>query len=109
MWPIKSAVTCWLWPRNDNQVPVYTVVPTSTIDLALASGDLIPIEERPAEEVLNIQAGGKPVAPQNATARNPAFDITPHRLLTGIVTEYGVIYPPFEENLAQAVHAEQHS
>jgi methylthioribose-1-phosphate isomerase len=93
----------------DNQVPVYTVVPTSTIDLALASGDLIPIEERPAEEVLNIQAGGKPVAPQNATARNPAFDITPHRLLTGIVTEYGVIYPPFEENLAQAVHAEQHS
>ncbi len=92
---------------HDNQVPVYTVVPTSTIDLGLASGDLIPIEERPTDEVLNIQVDGKPVAPQNASARNPAFDITPHRLLTGIVTEHGVIYPPFKENLAKAVHAEQ--
>ncbi len=93
----------------DNQVPVYPVVPTSTIDLSLASGDLIPIEERAQEEVLNIQAGGKPVAPKNASARNPAFDITPHRLLTGIVTEHGVIYPPFTENLLAAVHAEQQS
>jgi methylthioribose-1-phosphate isomerase len=94
---------------HDNQVPVYPVVPTSTIDLSLASGDLIPIEERPPDEVLNIQAAGKPVAPQNASARNPAFDITPHRLLTGIVTEHSVIYPPFEENLAKAVRAEQES
>jgi len=92
---------------RDNEVPVYSVVPTSTVDLSLTSGDLIPIEERPVEEVLNIQAGGKPIAPKNATARNPAFDITPHRLLTGIVTEYGVVYPPFEINLAKAVRAEQ--
>jgi len=92
---------------NDNNVPVYTVVPTSTIDLSLESGSLIPIEERPTAEVLNILAAGKPIAPRNATARNPAFDITPHRLLTGIVTEYAVVYPPYEENLATAVHAEQ--
>ena len=87
----------------DNQVPAYTVVPTSTIDLSLAHGDLIPIEERPEAEVLNIQAAGKPVVPVGARARNPAFDVTPHRLLAGIVTEVGVIYPPFQENLSLAL------
>jgi methylthioribose-1-phosphate isomerase len=91
----------------DNQVPAYTVVPTSTVDLSLAHGGLIPIEERNPHEVLGLEFEGLPVAPKGASARNPAFDVTPHRLLTGIVTEAGVIYPPFIENLARAVKAEQ--
>jgi methylthioribose-1-phosphate isomerase len=86
---------------HDNHVPVYAVVPTSTIDLSLAHGDLIPIEERDPGEVLGIQFHGEPVAPKNARARNPAFDVTPNRLLTGIVTENGVVLPPFEINLVK--------
>lgn len=88
---------------HDNGVPFYPVVPTSTIDLSLAHGDLIPIEERSPEEVLGLEFMGERVAPQNAKARNIAFDVTPHRLVTGIVTENGVVYPPFEVNLKQAV------
>ena len=88
---------------HDNNVPVYSVVPTSTVDLSLAHGDLIPIEERSMDEVLGIQFHGEPVAPKNAKARNPAFDVTPNRLLSGIVTENGVVYPPFDINLAKVV------
>lgn len=90
----------------DNHVPAYSVVPTSTIDLAIAHGGLIPIEERDSDEVLNLQVDGQPVAPKGARAHNPAFDVTPNRLLTGIITENGVVYPPFEENLAKAVRGE---
>ena len=88
---------------HDNNVPVYSVVPTSTVDLSLAHGDLIPIEERSMDEVLGIQFHGEPVAPKNAKARNPAFDVTPNRLLSGIVTENGVVYPTFDINLAKVV------
>jgi methylthioribose-1-phosphate isomerase len=87
----------------DNKIPVYAVVPTSTIDLALASGDQIPIEERNPDEVLNIQYKGEPVAPIEAQARNPAFDITPSRLITAIVTERGVIRPPYDVNLRNSL------
>ena len=87
----------------DNGVPFYPVVPTSTIDLSLAHGDLIPIEERNPEEVLGLEFEGQRVAPQNAKARNIAFDVTPHRLVTGIVTENGVVYPPFDVNLKSVV------
>jgi methylthioribose-1-phosphate isomerase len=87
----------------DNRVPVYAVVPTSTIDLSLANGDLIPIEERNPDEVLGIQLFGEPIAPKNARARNPAFDVTPNRLITGIVTENGVVYPPFDAHLKQVI------
>lgn len=87
----------------DNNIPAYAVVPTSTIDLSLAHGDLIPIEERSADEVLGIQFHGEPIAPKNAKARNPAFDVTPNRLLSGIVTENGVVYPPFDVNLKKSV------
>ncbi|MDL1910142.1 S-methyl-5-thioribose-1-phosphate isomerase [Chloroflexi bacterium CFX6] len=83
----------------DNGVPFYPVVPTSTIDLSLASGDLIPIEERDPQEVLGLEFMGERVAPRNAKARNIAFDVTPNRLVTGIVTENGVAYPPFEVSL----------
>jgi methylthioribose-1-phosphate isomerase len=88
---------------HDNNVPVYSVVPTSTIDLSLANGDLIPIEERNMDEVLGIQFHGEPVAPKNAKARNPAFDVTPNRLLSGIITENGVVYQPFDINFPKVV------
>jgi methylthioribose-1-phosphate isomerase len=87
----------------DNRVPFYVVAPTSTLDLAVGSGAEIPIEERPASEVLNLQVDGEPIAPLGSRARNPAFDITPHRLVTAIVTEVGVLRPPFELVLAEAV------
>ncbi len=94
---------------RDNQVPFYAVVPTSTVDLSLESGELIPIEERPAHEVLDLEKSGRLVTPENARslgkARNPAFDVTPARLVTGIVTENGVAYPPFRENLKRMVEA----
>jgi methylthioribose-1-phosphate isomerase len=88
---------------KDNGIPAYSVVPTSTIDLSLAHGGLIPIEERAQDEVLNIQLAGERVTPKGAKARNPAFDVTPNRLITGIVTENGVVYPPFEVNLKKVV------
>jgi methylthioribose-1-phosphate isomerase len=88
---------------HDNNVPVYSVVPTSTVDMTLAHGGLIPIEERDPDEVLGIQFHGEPIAPKNARARNPAFDVTPNRLLSGIVTENGVVYPPFDVNLKKVV------
>jgi methylthioribose-1-phosphate isomerase len=87
----------------DNGVPFYPVVPTSTIDLSLVNGDLIPIEERDPQEVLGLEFMGERVAPKNAKARNIAFDVTPNRLVTAIVTENGVVYPPFDVNLRKAV------
>ncbi len=88
---------------HDNSVPAYSVVPTSTVDLSLEHGGLIPIEERDPEEVLGIQFHGERVAPVEAEARNIAFDVTPNRLITGIVTENGVVYPPFDVNLKNIV------
>lgn len=88
---------------QENGIPVYAVVPTSTVDLSLASGDDIPIEERGAEEVTHI--GESRIAPEGVPVYNPAFDITPHRYLTGIVTEEGICYPPFGESLRRAKEA----
>jgi len=84
---------------NANNVPVYSVFPFSTIDIELANGSLIPIEERPQDEVLEIKLFDRKVTPEGASARNPAFDVTPHELICGLITEKGVITPPFEENL----------
>ena len=91
---------------HDNGIPVYAVVPTSTVDLSLEHGDLIPIEERDPQEVLGIQFQGERVAPIEAEARNIAFDVTPNRLISGIVTENGVVHPPFDMNLRKAVSGE---
>lgn len=91
---------------HDNGVPFYPVVPTSTIDLSLAHGGLIPIEERDPVEVLGLQFQGEQVAPLEAHARNIAFDVTPARLVTAIVTENGVVYPPFDLNLPRFVNRE---
>lgn len=82
---------------HENNVPVYAVMPTSTIDMTLASGKEIPIEERGADEVTTIE--GVRVAPEGVNVGNPAFDVTPHKYLTAIVTERGIVHPPFEENL----------
>lgn len=88
---------------HSNHVPVYSVFPTSTVDLSLAHGDLIPIEERDPMEVLGLEFEGQRVTPADAQARNPAFDVTPNHLLTGLVTENGVVYPPFVEHLPRFV------
>ncbi len=84
-----------------NHVPVYSVFPTSTVDLSTPSGDQIPIEERDPAEVLDIQINGARVTPEGASARNPAFDVTPNHLLTALVTENGIVSPPFDKNLAR--------
>ncbi|MFQ5613570.1 MAG: S-methyl-5-thioribose-1-phosphate isomerase [Anaerolineae bacterium] len=92
---------------RENGIPFYPVVPTSTIDLNLPSGDDIPIEERGGDEVSGLTLFGRAVAPEGIRVGNPAFDVTPHRYVTGIVTENGVVYPPFELNLRRAVQGEQ--
>jgi methylthioribose-1-phosphate isomerase len=89
---------------QDNGVPAYSVVPTSTVDFSMAHGGLIPIEERSSDEVLNIQINGERVTPKGAKARNPAFDVTPNRLISAIVTENGIVFPPFEINLKKVVN-----
>jgi methylthioribose-1-phosphate isomerase len=86
---------------RENGVPVYSVAPTSTVDLRLAHGDDIPIEERDAREVTEI--GGVPIAPAGTRVKNPAFDVTPQRYVTGIITECGIVYPPFEVNLRRII------
>jgi methylthioribose-1-phosphate isomerase len=90
---------------RENGVPVYAVVPTSTIDLSLEHGDQIPIEERVAREVTHV--GAEQIAPAGVPVFNPAFDVTPHRYLTAIVTEEGVCYPPFDASLRRAKVAAQ--
>jgi len=87
---------------RENGVPFYVAAPISTLDLSLSSGELIPIEERAAEEVTHIQ--GVRIAPEVAVA-NPAFDVTPARLVTAIITERGVARPPYDESLRRLVEA----
>jgi methylthioribose-1-phosphate isomerase len=87
-----------------NGVPVYPVFPMSTLDLATLTGEQISIEERPGEEVSAVSFEGEPVYPKGAAVRNPAFDITPHELITAWVTDRGVIVPPFSQNIAQSYY-----
>ncbi|HEV7809697.1 MAG TPA: hypothetical protein VGO64_03785, partial [Candidatus Limnocylindrales bacterium] len=82
-------------------IPFYVCAPTSSIDLETPDGDAIEIEDRPADEVLLIR--GVRIAPAGTNVRNPAFDVTPAELITGIVTEEGVVVAPFGEGLAAAV------
>lgn len=92
---------------KDNAVPFYVAMPASTIDLRTRTGKQIPIEERDSAEVLNLLRDGLSIAPKNSRARNPAFDITPHRLVTAFITEVGVISPPYEEGLRNVVKIAQ--
>jgi methylthioribose-1-phosphate isomerase len=82
---------------RENGVPFYVAAPTSTIDLSLASGSEIPIEERSPEEVTHI--GGVRIAPEGVKAANPAFDITSHGYVSAIITERGIVREPYEIGL----------
>jgi len=86
---------------RENGIPFYVAAPISTIDLATPSGDRIPIEERPAEEITH--HGGRRLAPEGVGVRNPAFDVTPHRYVTAIVCERGIARPPYAESLRALV------
>ncbi|MCH7997807.1 MAG: S-methyl-5-thioribose-1-phosphate isomerase, partial [Chloroflexi bacterium] len=86
---------------KENAVPFYVAAPISTIDLSISSGEEIPIEERSPEEVLSF--AGVQVAPQEVKAANPAFDITPYRYVSAIVTENGIAREPYLEELKALV------
>ncbi len=91
---------------KENGIPFYPVVPTSTIDLNCPTGDDIPIEERGSEEVVGLTLNGMPIAPVGIKVGNPAFDVTPAKYVTGIVTENGIAYPPFDLSLRKVVLGE---
>ena len=82
---------------RENKLPFYIAAPTSTIDSSVKTGDDIPIEERPPEEVTHIQ--GVPIAPEGVSAANPAFDVTPHAYITAIITEKGIVKEPYGEGI----------
>jgi methylthioribose-1-phosphate isomerase len=85
---------------SENKVPFYVAAPTSTIDLCINSGTKIPIEERKAEEITSI--AGIRIAPEGVKVANPAFDITPHRYITAIITEKGILTKPYKQELMRA-------
>jgi methylthioribose-1-phosphate isomerase len=82
-------------------IPFYVAAPVSTIDLSTPDGAHIPIEERDQREVSHF--GSSRVTPEGAKIRNPAFDVTPHRYITGIITERGICHPPYQESLRRVV------
>src|SRR5271170_4706377 len=86
---------------KENGVPFYVAAPISTLDLTLTSGDEIPIEQRAAREVTHVH--GVPVAPEDIPVANPAFDVTPHRYVTAIITERGVARAPYLDSLAKLI------
>ncbi|OFV98833.1 MAG: S-methyl-5-thioribose-1-phosphate isomerase [Acidobacteria bacterium RIFCSPLOWO2_12_FULL_54_10] len=82
---------------KENNIPFYVAAPLSTIDLAIPSGERIPIEQRPSSEVTEIQ--GVKIAPEGVAVRNPAFDVTPNRYIAAIITERGVARHPYTQSL----------
>jgi methylthioribose-1-phosphate isomerase len=91
---------------KENNVPFFVAAPVSTLDLTLPSGDQIPIERRPDAEVTHVF--GTAVAPKGTPVENPAFDVTPHRYVTAIITERGVARPPYTEALRRISCSTQH-
>jgi methylthioribose-1-phosphate isomerase len=87
---------------KENGIPFYVAAPVSTLDLKLESGERIPIEQRPAAEVTAVF--GTRVAPEGTVVENPAFDVTPNRYVTAIITERGVARAPYTESLAALVN-----
>ncbi|MFA6035000.1 MAG: S-methyl-5-thioribose-1-phosphate isomerase, partial [Myxococcota bacterium] len=85
---------------KENGIPFYIAAPRSTFDLSIKSGAEIPIEERDPVEVTSFR--GRPVAPRGTPARHPAFDVTPARLITAIITEHGVITRPYSKGIRAA-------
>jgi len=84
---------------HENGVPFYVAVPKSTIDLSTPTGGQIMIEERPPDEVTHV--GSWQITPDDTPVGNPAFDITPAKYVTAFITEDGIVYPPYKENLAK--------
>jgi methylthioribose-1-phosphate isomerase len=84
---------------KENNVPFYVAAPISTLDLTLPDGTHIPIEERGAHEVTHVH--GRRMAPEGAQVRNPAFDVTPNRYVTAIITERGVARTPYNDSLRE--------
>ncbi|MFB0518428.1 MAG: S-methyl-5-thioribose-1-phosphate isomerase [Acidobacteriota bacterium] len=84
---------------KENGIPFYIAAPTSTIDLDCPSGDKIPIEERSSREIIEIN--GRLIAPEGVKTAYPAFDVTPYRYITGIITERGVATPPYHKTLPE--------
>jgi methylthioribose-1-phosphate isomerase len=82
---------------HEHGVPFYVAAPLSTIDLATPSGDEIPIEQRSPKEVTHL--GATRLAPEGASVWNPAFDVTPARLVAGIITERGIARAPYADSL----------
>jgi methylthioribose-1-phosphate isomerase len=85
---------------REHRIPFYVAAPLSTIDLNTPDGQHIPIEERNAREVTHL--AGKQITPEGALVRNPAFDVTPHALIAGIITERGIFRAPYTESLKRA-------
>lgn len=85
-----------------HKIPFYVVAPFSTFDLKLKSGKFIPIEKRCADEVRKV-LGKVYITPRHTQVQNPAFDITPNKLITAIVSDKGVIYPPFRKNIKKVI------
>ena len=92
---------------NEHGVPFYVAAPVSTIDRSIPDGAGIPIEERSDREVTHV--GAKRMAPEGAAIWNPAFDVTPHVLVKGIITEWGICRPPFTESLKAACERTDHA
>jgi methylthioribose-1-phosphate isomerase len=88
---------------REHKLPFYVAAPLSTIDLSTPDGDHIPIEERDQREVTHL--GSSRLTPEGAKIRNPAFDVTPHRYIAGIITERGIFKAPYTESLKQAFSA----
>ncbi|MCD6358930.1 MAG: S-methyl-5-thioribose-1-phosphate isomerase [Dehalococcoidia bacterium] len=84
---------------KENNVPFYVAAPVSTIDFSLKSGEDIPIEERNPEEVTHI--GGMRIAPEGVRTANPAFDVTPHRYISAIITEKGIVREPYQTQMSK--------
>ena len=82
-----------------HQIPFYTALPSSTIDMTIPDGGHIPVELRAGNEVASF--AGVPTGPEGVQTWNPAFDVTPHELLTAVITEQGVLCPPFDRSLVQ--------
>ncbi|MHB1545176.1 MAG: S-methyl-5-thioribose-1-phosphate isomerase [bacterium] len=85
---------------KENNIPFYVAAPLSTIDLSIKTGDEIPIEERDINEVVSVS--GKRIAPENVKALNYAFDVTPNKYVSAIITEKGILYPDYKKSIAEA-------
>lgn len=86
---------------KEHNIPFYVAAPTSTFDFSMKTGEAIPIEERDKQEVTHF--AGHPMAPEGVDVFNPAFDVTPNELITGIITEYGVLRPSYTEAIEKLI------